>query len=88
MYFNSIDIVNERDFLLDEDWAEIEAEKNTACHVIIKILLGSMTFWNPGKREQKINPLFRYDLATLTGGPRPVACWRAAAGRGPCQISC
>lgn len=27
MYFNSIDIVNERDFLLDEDWAEIEAEK-------------------------------------------------------------
>lgn len=51
MYFNSIDIVNERDFLLDEDWAEIEAEKNTACHVIIKILLGLMTFWNPGRRS-------------------------------------
>lgn len=27
MYFNSVDIVNERDFLLDEDWAEIETEK-------------------------------------------------------------
>ena len=51
MYFNSIDIVNERDFLLDEDWAEIETEKSTACPVIIKILLGLTTSWNPGERE-------------------------------------